>query len=349
MKRAFSSILFLLSTQVLALSPIRQICGNPSIDTLSSTKSVESLKEVICTQIKIGIPKEAIELSQNVLDILAKLNKDDDWIDQSEVLDSLGLYSDAIKMAKKDIPKTPMGFSIEKLQKSFSSLEARRLDPDSYYSSLKEIIGLTPQGPELINCFEKSSDKRIPNFKVSFSGLTEARTPGNDEGAYFDLSKDSSTKIITVDLRTDPIAMISMLAHEYKHSCISSKRYDCKIRCEQSLAGACEEEAREVLVDELVAHKTEAQIFYEVAKHSPNLVCNHTFMSYLYLRPMRVADFHILNEEGLEKGTFPLDIAENYIKLGNLLPDDIYESGNVSKFSEASKKKIHAAGFKLAE
>lgn len=231
--------------------------------------------------------------------------------------------------------KKKLAGDIRSFTDRFVSIQARRKRPDEYFDSMKNIISQTSQGKSVVRCFENNPDERIGGHQVTFIG-EGPRRPGNDEAAYLDFRIDKSDPLkrvilhMVVDLRTHPVAALSMVAHEMKHACLGSTISDHINECTDTDSSECAQYNEAIFADELVAHHFEARIFAEFAESSPEIMCAYKFLDGDN-GPQLLSVFHAQNEEAYQKGELLRLLNDRYTKAGLWQKDDIYDRSSNSR------------------
>lgn len=344
-------LLFLLGASVFTVhaddrSPIRNICGEPARNSITLARTVTELSES-CELLSENGSQEVARLSTDVLDILQHMNGEDSWQTNPELASRVArltdAFSDSIIPQQTENQSTLRG-QIENLARNFRSVESRRSDSNGYYTSIKNIISQTSDGQRLINCLENNPDKRINGHEIIFIG-DGPRRAGNDQAAYLEvinIENDESNRkklVLSLDVRTNPIAAIAMVAHEMQHACNASAMCDHLDPCDNG--GDCKPFNQTVIVDELRAHNLEAQFFAELAEAAPAIMCEYTYIDGVSRRPKRLSDLHAENQESYQSGALLDQLAERYIRAQMWFREDVYSSsGNkdddlISRIREA--------------
>jgi hypothetical protein len=291
-------------------SPIRKICEHPAGPVLSDIRTVGDLRST-CSNLTENTSPEVSSLAKNVLAVVETVAADpkDKLRNHKELLTEVGKLTDAVSAAtisQAESPREQLAGDIKTLISQYSTVKSRRENSMEYYTNIKNIIAQTPQGKRVIDCFEHNPDKRIKDFKLKFIGSGE-RNPGNDQAAYLDYNPipDDPLKrtefVMNIDVRTNPVAAISMVAHEMQHACLGSTICDHINECSDTDESECTQFNEAIFVDELTAHHFEAQIFADLAKSAPGIMCSYTYVDGVN-GPQRLADLHAMNEEAYENG-----------------------------------------------
>lgn len=316
-------------------SPIRDICGEPARNSITVARTVTELTES-CELLSENGSEEVARLSTNVLEILQTMTGENSWQTNPELTSAVARLTDAF--SESIIPQQTENQSnirgqIEILARNFNTVESRRNDSNGYYSSIRNIIAQTSQGQRLINCLENNPDKRIGGHEIAFIG-NGPRRAGNDQAAYLEVLNlgddklDRKTLVLSLDVRTNPVAAIAMVAHEMQHACNTSAICDHLDPCDAG--GDCKPYNQTVIVDELRAHNLEAQIYAELAEAAPAIMCQYTYIDGVSRRPMRLADLHAQNQESYNNGWLLGILAPRYIGAQMWFRNEIYTPANGS-------------------
>ncbi|MBY0517674.1 MAG: hypothetical protein K2P81_12230 [Bacteriovoracaceae bacterium] len=325
-------------------SPIRKTCENPPAPVSRARDLINNCNSILYNHQSA----ETTTLAHNVIDILNRFKDDPEFrIEKDkELLLAIGKLTDAIdgSNVERFKPRNQLSNDIKELALNFQSQSSRAANPESYYKSIKQVISQTSQGERLINCFEKNPDKGIKGFEVKFIN-NNTRSPGNDQAAYLDYVTDKSDPqkrvnlVMNIDYRTNPIAAISMVAHEMQHACNGAKVCGPLKQCEEE--EICDELDYTIMADELIGHKVESDVFDELALSAPEVMCNYNYVS--SGKVQNLAEYMTSLYENYHSGDLIKQLAPSYIR-AQLWPRDlVYKNvgGSVEinpKLSEAIKR-----------
>jgi hypothetical protein len=315
-------------------SPLRKVCAEPAGPALSEVRTVEDLRGS-CTMLSQNSSVEVAGLSRDVLAVveqIAATSPNANVRESKELRVQVGRLTDAVSaatIAQTESPREQLGSDIRSLASRFSDIDFRRANSDEYYNSIKNIIAQTSQGKRVIDCFENNPDQRIGKHEVVFIG-NGPRTPGNDQAAYLDYQTDEGDPLkrvalkLNLDLRTHPLAAISMVAHEMQHACLGSTICDHINECSDTDESECTQFNEAIIADELTAHNFEAKIFTELAKSAPGIMCSYTFVDGMN-GPQRLADMHATNEEAYLSGDLLSLLNGRYVRAGLWQRTTVYD------------------------
>jgi hypothetical protein len=233
---------------------------------------------------------------------------------------------------------------------NFSTAAKRKANSDSYFKAIRNVIQHTSFGASLIGCLEDNSDARFsPNTEFvvmdSLDGLT----------ASFEYIKDQSTKKYTRYIEMvsseSPMAAITFVAHEMKHSCNASKMLTAELN------GASRETMDQiVLVDEVKAYKFQSEFFLDLAEQAPGLVCeSDPVPSKLFSGRFTMQDLCAEIHDAVNEGTFYKNIIKAYVPVGNFESDASFyqpsdtESASDKKLRSEVIQQFEAEGLKIKE
>jgi hypothetical protein len=295
---------------------------------MGELRTLGDVRRYACERLSDG-SEDVVDLSRMTLDVLAARRpgqNDQTLLSASPELQSaLGWLAESINRAAVTEARSPrqrLGRDLERLARSFGSEDERRRNSLGYYQAMREIILQTSQGERLVNCFERSGDPAIVGHNVLFD---DTRKTVGAEGGTFQMEmkvarRDETRKpshfelSLTVDLRTDPLAAIAMVAHEYQHACNAPA--NCQALRDCSDVFNCPEVRRRDILDEVRAHHLEAQVFGELAQSHPALMCQQNVSLGEGGAPVRLADFHARNSELYERGELLEDLLPRYAEQG---------------------------------
>jgi hypothetical protein len=193
----------------------------------------------------------------------------------------------------------------------FKTAAKRTENQEAYLKAIKEVISQTSVGPSLLKCLDDSSDSRFtPNVTLLvlpsdfLHGLTASFQIRDDDFA----TTKKYDRWVSISSEENPMAAISFIAHEMKHSCAASA-------LETSYESASKEKQDQfVFVDELKAYQLQEEFFLELAEQVPSLVCESKPVpsSLFEHRSFTLQDLMAEVHDSIENGTFYKSLIKSY-------------------------------------
>ena len=193
---------------------------------------------------------------------------------------------------------------------NFDSPAKRKSNKDAFYQAIKRALLATASGPELVACLENSNDSKFaPGFEFNVKDEIGGLYASFD--AFTRNAEGKRIKRLELLASENPMAAISFVAHEMKHSCNAA-----------AFAAAEDEHVgdkvldRIILVDEMRAYKLQATFFLEVARQAPTQVCETTpVASSLFPgRSFTLQNLMAEVDDGITNGTFYRNVIDSYVE-----------------------------------
>lgn len=350
-------------------SPIRDVCGDAETETLKKAETVDDLEKSICRAVNFKSATASIrDLSKSVLEIVTKYkseNKDQTkWRENQELDFAVRNLAAAVTQAGRAQPpksKSPLAKAMYDLTRKFGSWEQRKANEDGYLAALKKTMLMTKVGREVYACFSRNDGKNLlagtlaedPAHEIErnkppplgYGGEMTFVVYPNDETKL----DGKWQKLLLFDWKSDPLTALQSIQHEFKHSCRAQEQLLCQKKAMKSKSLADAECDQESAVDELRAYKFDTQVFQELAKEAPELVCSVTILSESFGGiPVRMSDFQASYDEKIQEGRFIEHIIKFYVDIEKLSSEDSFfetDANGQKKLRPDFLKKIKDAGF----
>ena len=321
-------------------SSIHQMCSKTRpIDKVESpqdfSKAICDLKNVYQDDVPIQ------KITTSILKTLEKLIKstNDDWT-KNEVLNfDLEHLKDRLNQHAEGNSDEKAGSDLEKalfvLNAKWGDKEERtkKENKKKYYDDLKKVLALTPTGKKVIKCYAKSTGPLI-----SGDAVVELPDEYKDRGAKMafgvipdnnDPNKVVKRMFINTDL--DPIEALPLLAHELKHGCHAKEMSEILLPLYNADDDSIVrtklkyEYDQERAVDEMRAYKVTVDLFKDLAKVAPNMVCGKYFTSVMFgNQPINTAEYAAAIDDKLTDGSFPKFLISLYAAHGDYNPENVF-------------------------
>ena len=224
-----------------------------------------------------------------------------------------------------------LGAALKELNSpAFSTPQKRKMNEDSFFTAIKNVLKATTTGAHLIDCLDNDDDSRFASA-AAFSVKDDL----DKLTASFEYLKDPKTgkyvRNIKVLSSESPMAAITFVAHEMQHSCNAGRMLSADLNKESDLVYD-----QLLLVDEMRAYKLQAEFFLELARQAPALVCESSPQpSALYMDlPLTLQEMLARADEGIKDGTFYSNVVGAYVRIGVYPTNDHFYDEHEIKISD---------------
>ncbi len=386
-------LILLTLTVSFAEATVQNTCAleRPAVSTV---RTLDDLTQNVCSHSSSSNDQEIQATTEQSLSIIRRLAANPvatpegeapaDPLNNDELVSSLDRVAALItdRRAPAQFTSTrndEVSTALNQLFVDYPTVERRNGDQQGYYRSLKNVLSKTNQGRRVLECFERS-ENGVSGSRVVFADLGN-----NAPTATFGLERDDNgNRIKTISITTvdHPSFMLSLLAHEFQHSCNTQEMITLEEQGSAAMArlqgliqspGTDEEmqaaitaqqsiQARSNIraaIDELRAYRMTPQIFDELAPYHPSYFCQQYYVSGLFGRQiLNNGEYMSTLETKVADGSFAHQLIDTYTRINGYDPAAFYEmdatTGDIRRDSQgrpvflaAVREEIEREGFRV--